>query len=509
MRLKGTPLISTYSRNRPSGPHADPRRSSRIALSRDSAILRSVPAVGRRLHSRACYTLPSHSGSPFLIDLRPATLSSQRHHMTTHQTPIRTPSRHRPPTLDPTVPRHNITDRWLRSVKVPTRTDFVDSTLQDFGVRVSPEGRRTFFVRYRRNGRRFREKLGTYPITPLADARARAQAKLRALQANRNPEHAGITFGDMVGRYLDDAPSRLKQKTIYSVERSIERDALPFWRALPFSDLDRDAVRELLNRVHEGKDGRDAAPGSADRLRSYLSSLWTWAIDAGLAAEPNPVRSVKRRHRTEPRDRVLSDAEMLTLWNRWESVYTSGRSDAVVSRTLFQVLLLTGLRMGEAMGGKLSEIDGVWWTIPSARMKNRKPHAVYVTDTLRALLDRLSPWRARNPWAFPSRDYRHAMVDPKRAYQSDVEATGVKFSPHVLRHTFVTGLSRIGVPEFVKQRCVAHVPRNITAQVYDHYAYSAEKRDAWMRWEAHVLEVTGHRSTPPLPESETPPPAPS
>jgi len=64
----------------------------------------------------------------------------------------------------------------------PKRMDVWDTVLQCFGVRVSPGGRKTWFVIVRVDGRQKRVSIGTYPAITLAEARAQAHRIIRDAQ---------------------------------------------------------------------------------------------------------------------------------------------------------------------------------------------------------------------------------------------------------------------------------------------------------------------------------------
>ena len=64
----------------------------------------------------------------------------------------------------------------------PKRMDVWDTVLQCFGVRVSPGGRKTWFVIVRVDGRQKRVSIGTYPAITLAEARAEARKIIRDAQ---------------------------------------------------------------------------------------------------------------------------------------------------------------------------------------------------------------------------------------------------------------------------------------------------------------------------------------
>lgn len=57
------------------------------------------------------------------------------------------------------------------SAPSPKRADIWDTVLQGFGVRVSPTGRKAWFVMVRPDGQPKRVTIGTYPAISLADAR--------------------------------------------------------------------------------------------------------------------------------------------------------------------------------------------------------------------------------------------------------------------------------------------------------------------------------------------------
>jgi hypothetical protein len=94
--------------------------------------------------------------------------------------------------------RMRFTDRGLKALKAPTRPkqlDYFDDSLPGFGLRVSYNGRKSWIVLYRCNGVKGRLTLGRFEILPLAEAREKARAALKAsadVQAACRPLHRGI-----------------------------------------------------------------------------------------------------------------------------------------------------------------------------------------------------------------------------------------------------------------------------------------------------------------------------
>ena len=73
--------------------------------------------------------------------------------------------------------RRKLSPKIVEHLKAPgpKRMDAWDTVLQCFGVRVSPSGRRTWFLIVRVDGRQKRVSIGTYPAISLAEARAKAR----------------------------------------------------------------------------------------------------------------------------------------------------------------------------------------------------------------------------------------------------------------------------------------------------------------------------------------------
>ncbi len=129
-------------------------------------------------------------------------------------------------------------------------------------------------------------------------------------------------------------------------------------RDQPLAEIARADVAaqlQIIAKVH----GRT----SAARARANLSAMYGWAIREGLC-DSNPVLNTNDPTAgIKPRARVLSDAELRTVWN------AAGDGDF---GHIVKLLILTGARRQEIGSAKWVEIDfdtGVL-TIPADRAKN-------------------------------------------------------------------------------------------------------------------------------------------
>lgn len=86
----------------------------------------------------------------------------------------------------------------------PKRLDLWDTVLQGFGVRVSPAGRKSWFVIVRVGGRQKRVTIGTYPAVSLAEARAEARKIIRDAQLGvlSDPQRPALRLGETVPLFI-------------------------------------------------------------------------------------------------------------------------------------------------------------------------------------------------------------------------------------------------------------------------------------------------------------------
>jgi integrase len=109
------------------------------------------------------------------------------------------------------MPKTRLTASGIKALQ-PTggkRTEYFDGSLPGFSVRVSPKGRKSFCVLYRRGRRLRRYTLGTYPILSPAEARAMARQALGEVARGGDPaarkveERKARTFAELAEEYLE------------------------------------------------------------------------------------------------------------------------------------------------------------------------------------------------------------------------------------------------------------------------------------------------------------------
>ncbi len=140
-------------------------------------------------------------------------------------------------------------------------------------------------------------------------------------------------------------------------------------------------------------------------------------------------------------------------------------------RMLLTTMYATGMRVGEAVQLKVSDIDSQRMTILVARGKGNKQRLVPLSPKLLTEL-RLFWQTHRNPvWLFPShkpdRPLSIASIDRMCARARVRAGLKRRFNTHALRHTFATELLEASVDLFSIQRILGHRSLSTTAN-YTH-----------------------------------------
>jgi integrase len=401
------------------------------------------------------------------------------------------------------------TDLYIKNLPTkPARYDVREG--DGFGVRVSPDGSRAFFYIYQLQGTKRRMTLGQYPAVTVKDARkvyegARARVALgcdpsaertderERIKRQREEQAARLTVARLAEDYIE-RHAKPKKRTWAEDDATLNKEVLPVWGHRKAEDITRRDVNKLLDSIIDR-----GSPIRANRVLALVRKMFNFGIQRGELGK-NPCQGLANPSPETPRDRVLTDVELRTLWAALESG-TLPMTEPVALAVKMQ--LATGCRIGEIAGARWDEIDlsAQWWEIPAHRMKRKQLHRVWLTDAARAALARLAALQSargpRSEWVFPSKDGAHAIhaTSVTRAVARTVAHLGmVPFSPHDLRRTVATRLSEIGVLPHIVDKVLSHTDQTVRGKHYDKGSYDFEKRKALEAWAGRLREiVTGER----------------
>lgn len=407
------------------------------------------------------------------------------------------------------MPKIKLTQAAVERLNPPAagRVEYWDSVLPGFGLRVSAEGRKTWQVLYRAQGRSVRETLGTLAVVPkVEDARVLARASILKARQGLDPvadrrAAKRNTLNATLDRYLIDAKKRMASNYYAETVRALAADVRPALGSKPIAEVSRREIREALGAVMAR-----GSPSHANHVLAYLRAALGWAVREDIIPA-NPAEGIKKPAPAGERDRALSDDEIRAFWLAADELRGA-------FGPFFQFLLLTGQRRGETTKATWAEFDEALWTIPSEHTKNKREHLVPLAPQARALLDALP----RYPGTIDAgKDDR-----PDDAFRITREEAGAElvftatgnllagfegamfrlfkimhkitgkppehFTPHDLRRTATTGMARLGVAPHVVDKILNHRGGTIsgTAGIYNRFEYLDERRMALEEWGRHI-----------------------
>ena len=349
----------------------------------------------------------------------------------------------------------------------------------------------------------------------LGEARKLAASARAAIAAGRDPQGEKATAREaaseavrakrdfveaVVAEFIEKHVRRSnKPSTAQEYVRLLNKEIVVRWGGRLFSDISRRDVNMLLDDVVDR-----GAPIAANRVLAILRKFCKWAVSREII-EHSPCDGVMARSAETPRDRVLDDHELRLIWNAAD---TLGWPFGPIVR----LLILTGARRGEVVGMRWDEVglEERLWSLPSARVKNKRAHALPLSsaaiDILKSLPriendDRLVfPARIdrrtnRGKSAIPVSGYSRAKLRLDRAIVelagADGSAPRAQWGLHDLRRSCASGMARLGVDLHVIERCLNHVSGSFggIVGIYQKHKFEDGMRRAVDGWGAHIERI--------------------
>lgn len=445
------------------------------------------------------------------------------------------------------MPSVRLTTKFVETVR-PTagrQVAYPDAQVPGLELRVTPQGRKVWSLRYRtKEGHQRRMTLGVFPAVDLGDARTAALTSLGSASGGKDPAadqrrakaeakaRPIKTFDDLADAYLKACEAgewkpkgkRQRERTISGHRAQLRLHVRPALGRERVEAITKTQVRNLLRKMVEAGIG-----AQTNRIQAVIRQCFAFAISEDRVAI-NPATGFAKFATETPRARVLTDAELLTLWgalvdpaglhlpakdgeDKGAPVYV-GRA----MRIAVQLAMLLLQRRGEVAGMRLSELDldqGTW-VIPADRMKNGFPHlvplparaVVLIREALGLGLAHMTDEERRaapnDRPVFPSPRDATKSVKPDSLTHAVVNlaaALGIAdATPHDLRRTGSTLMTseRLGVTPFIRSKVLGHRGDTgggsaVSVAHYDANTYAPDKRRALAAWEGLLVEIVGLR----------------
>jgi integrase len=386
-----------------------------------------------------------------------------------------------------------LTPQAVSALTLPEgKTDalFFDDDVPGLALRLRAGGSKAWVFQYRIGSRQRRLNIGAASALSPHEARKRAALLHAKVKLGQDPAdekskaraQANETFGIKLPLFLSRQKERLRPRAYVEVERHLTVHAKRLHH-LPLAGVARRDVAQVLTAVTAKLSG-----ASANRVRTSLSSFFSWSIREGLI-DSNPAAWTERREEAA-RTRLLTDNELRDIW---KALRDDAYSDIV------RLLVLTGSRREEIGGLKWSEIDlaGGLITLPPERTKNRRPHEIVLSPPALAILKarpRLN-WPDGSPcdlvFGRGARGFsgwvasKAALDERNRAARGTVVPA---WTLHDFRRLISTTMhERLCVAPHIVESVLGHTGHQAgTPGRYNLSLYRDEKRRALERWSEHL-----------------------
>lgn len=332
-----------------------------------------------------------------------------------------------------------LTETSLKSLKTPTTAQLVsDDLTTGLYLKLYTSGRKSWIYRARKHGAWEVVTLGSWPDMNLALARKKATAM------GERTSSGNMTFAELLDEWF---AARIENR--YKVTANIQTYVARGKDWLGSKQLSQLTTMVMADKL---KAYAKVSPVSANRCLSN----WKLALDFGVESgymDTNPLARTTSKvvgGEEKTRDRVLTDAEIRTVW-AWEGHNAS----------LLRFLLLTGLRISEAQQGRQ---DGTLWRVDTT--KNGKAHWCHLPTLAAAQIE---PWTT-SPTAVQA------------WLQRQCAREGVApFTPHDCRRTFATRLAGLKVAPHIVEKCLNHSMQGVMG-IYNRETYDDDRIAAAELW---------------------------
>jgi len=387
--------------------------------------------------------------------------------------------------------RISFTDERIRKLPVPEhgRPAVFDDKIPPLCVRLSPSGRRAFYIYKRVDGMPTFVKVGDFPEMKTHAAREQGEIILGDLRKGINPteEKRRKNHAETLGDLWDEYRIRhleAKGKSTAQAEHLWKRNLYPLRNRKLYSIKSRDIV-ELYDRILDR-----GSPQVANKIHGLLSAMYRHGLKRAFPGlDFNPVSGRELPAPKSVKTRVLSPDEIKMFWSNLDNTAMS-----LQARQALRVCLTTMQRPGEVAGMTWAELDldNREWTIPRERTKNSRAHLVPLSDLAVEILDSM-PREA--DYVFPgaragTRIGASTLPNALRVgYLEGHFPECERFTPHDLRRTGATLVRNPRITEEMVGMLLNHTSQTVTGKHYSLHDGAEEKKHVAQAWERKLRDI--------------------
>ena len=326
-----------------------------------------------------------------------------------------------------------------------------DENLKGFVLRVGKSTKT--YCAYNTVNRKSRQiNIGRHGVFTVEQARAAAKEKLYLMAQGIDPEEKErtknkkqITLNELVEEFIT-VRNNIKPKTKQDY-RYYVRKYLPDWADKPVINITEKIFLDRYLKI-----GKENGKAVANNVRRYVGSLMNYAIAAHNLYDNNPAEIIRKTRSAFPDKRRTNIIAPSQLGKWWEAVEDLGSPDL---SDYLKLVILTGVRREEASRLKWPHISFDEKTITIPETKNGEVLRLPMGDYLYNLLKTRAK-DAQNDWVFPSYGKRGHIAEPRKAVERVRKTSGIYFTVHDLRRTYMTIAASLDISAYALKRLVNH-----------------------------------------------------
>lgn len=342
-----------------------------------------------------------------------------------------------------------------------------DSELIGFGLRVSRRVK-VYFAESKLHGKTVRVSIARHNVISLDEARNHARSILAEVSFGKNPHDEEkarkarlITLSEALDDYIKTRVN-LKESTIQDYRRTFKY-YLGDWLNKPLIEISKDMVEAKFRKIGED------TPSQANKTMRNFRAIVNYAMvkyedsNGDSIFKTNPVSrltQLRSWYRVNRRNTLIKHYDLAP----WYEAVMNLKNDTIAPnreavRDFLLLVLFTGLRRSEAANLTWSRVDFKDRTLIVTDTKNHMDHTLPLTTFLYDLLLARKE-KATTAYVFANELGKGGLTDPKKQIRNVVTESGVSFTVHDLRRTFITIAESLDISAYALKRLLNHKMTN-------------------------------------------------
>jgi integrase len=325
------------------------------------------------------------------------------------------------------------------------------------------------------------DELIFYAVSPsLIKNLSKANVSITKTEEANHDKHK---FVDVLNEWLHQKSLLWTPRHLAEVQRRTNKDLITFFRDDFLEDITSQDILDFIRRV-ESRNNFDIT----HRLYRDIHAVMRYAISIGVITHniAEPLRGALLPN-VVVNQKTITKKELPTLLSQ---ISLAKFSEGKIMNHAFQLLALTFLRAQEIMGAQWNEInfEEKIWTVPAERMKMRRPHTIYLTPSIIAVLENVKSNYFHSAYIFYDKK-RDAPIKNERLINGlyKIGYKG-KMTAHGFRALASTILNEEGFNPDVIEKQLAHIDSNSVRRAYNRAEYIEDRNKMMQWWSDFIVE---------------------